>query len=291
MICVRLGAVADRHRGRTVAMAITGGRGTGERSDGRQCGHRHRDDDGRVVAAAVDHVHTHLGGSGNHGTSRLVLADGEVVCSDAVIVRHLTYGISQIRNRKFALCLVDVGCNLAAEATHIHFRLRLVLYIICICPCLLRIIASSVFIGIDNLAVAGEGRGLQFLVDKHRIERAAAAVCDSREAAVQHHRRSRQIKCQRGGGGDALDSFLAVSRKGPCAGVDRHHTTIAGFAVLGIHTGVSHSIGVLAAAIESGRIQRQAAGIASSAMGVIVRGHGRFITVSIHKRPNSGIIS
>ena len=217
-------------------------------------------------------MHTHLGGSGNHGTSRLVLADGEVVCSDAVIVRHLTYGISQIRDRKFALCLVDVGCNFVAEARHIHIRLRLVLYIKCIGPVFVRVVAGGVPIFIYNLAIASEGRGLQLTALGRAGELTAAGV-------LRSCRREDDIR--RCGVGNALYGCLTVVREGPCARVDRDHASIGGLAALRIHAGVGHLEGVLALAVEGGRIHRQAAGVAGCVVGMGMGGHRGFGTGSV----------
>ena len=85
LIDVRNRAVGNRHRSRTIKTVMAGDRRAGEPGDLRQRGHRHRDGRGSVVAATVGHRHMHVSGSGDHGTSRLVLADGEVFSCDAVV--------------------------------------------------------------------------------------------------------------------------------------------------------------------------------------------------------------
>ena len=263
-IGIRSGAVGNRHRSRTITTTMAGDRCAGEPGDLRQRGHRHRDDDGRVVVAAVDHMHTHLGGSGNHGTSRPVLADDEVACSDAVVAGHRTHGCRQIRNREFALCLVDGSCDFAAEARHIHIRLRVVLYIICISPCFLGVVAGSIFIGINDLALAGELRRLQLLADEHRIDGAAATVLHVlREAGIQHHRGGRQIKLQRSSSGDALNRSLSTYRKGPIADIDRDCSKSLGGTSYGVVTRVIKRIGQSCLADIVIKIHRKHTGITS----------------------------
>ena len=113
---------------------------------------------------------------------------------------------------------------------------------------------------------------MQFLVDKHRIERAAAAVCDGREAVVQHHRRSRQIKCQRGGVGNALYGCLTVVRKAPCAGIHGNHRNALGGTSHSIVAAVFQRIGEHTLALIVVKIHRQHTGVTGI---VMVCGHYR----------------